>query len=88
MISTPVYNKYEKGIYKFNADIAPLLIKTLQCELKKFIAVISTSRMPALNGKSFVMLKQNIVGKIIQLRISLSVIVRVEGRRKIYNRQK
>lgn len=33
MSSAPAYNKYERGIYKFNADIIPLLVKTLQCEL-------------------------------------------------------
>jgi len=33
MKSAPAYNKYEKGIYKFNADIIPLLVKTLRCEM-------------------------------------------------------
>ena len=34
MNSAPAYNKYEKGIYKFNAEIIPLLAETLQCEFK------------------------------------------------------
>lgn len=32
MNSAPAYNKYEKGVYKFNADIIPLLMSVLQCE--------------------------------------------------------
>lgn len=33
MSCAPVYNKYEKGIYKFKAEIVPLLARTLQCEI-------------------------------------------------------
>ena len=31
--SAPAYNKYEKGVYKFNADKVPLIAKVLQCEI-------------------------------------------------------
>ena len=31
MSSAPAYNKYEKGIYKFNADVIPSLLKILKC---------------------------------------------------------
>ena len=31
MNSAPAYNKYEKGIYKFNADVIPALLEALQC---------------------------------------------------------
>lgn len=34
MNSAPAYNKYEKGIYKFNADIIPSLLSTLKCRLE------------------------------------------------------
>lgn len=30
------YNRYERGIYKFNADTLPLLAKTLKCNIKNF----------------------------------------------------
>lgn len=33
MNSAPAYNKYEKGVYKFNAEIIPSLIKTLKCDI-------------------------------------------------------
>ena len=31
MKSAPAYNKYEKGTYKFNAEVVPSLLKALQC---------------------------------------------------------
>ena len=31
MNSAPAYNKYEKGIYKFNADVVPSLLRILKC---------------------------------------------------------
>ena len=31
MNSAPAYNKYEKGFYKFNADVIPSLLDALQC---------------------------------------------------------
>ena len=33
MKSAPAYNKYEKGIYQFNANIIPALASALQCEI-------------------------------------------------------
>lgn len=33
MSSAPAYNKYEKGIYKFNADVVPSLLHVLKCEV-------------------------------------------------------
>ena len=33
MSSAPAYNKYEKGTYKFNADVIPALINALQCRV-------------------------------------------------------
>lgn len=31
-----VYWKYERGVYKFNADMLPLLAKALQCSISRF----------------------------------------------------
>lgn len=31
-----VYWKYEHGVYKLNADILPLLAKTLKCQISYF----------------------------------------------------
>lgn len=31
--SAPAYNKYEKGVYKFNADTIPLLANVLDCPI-------------------------------------------------------
>lgn len=31
-----VYWKYEHGVYKFNADILPLLAKVLKCRVSRF----------------------------------------------------
>ena len=33
MKSAPAYNKYEKGIYQFNANIIPSLATALQCNI-------------------------------------------------------
>ena len=33
MNSAPAYNKCEKGIYKFNADVIPALLNALQCRI-------------------------------------------------------
>ena len=33
MKSAPAYNKYEKGIYQFNANIIPSLAAALQCSI-------------------------------------------------------
>ena len=33
MNSAPAYNKYEKGVYKFRADIIPTLSRVLDCEM-------------------------------------------------------
>lgn len=34
--NSSVYWKYERGIYKFNADILPALSKILDCNIKNF----------------------------------------------------
>lgn len=35
-ISTSAYSRYERGIYKFDADTLPMLASALKCSIKKF----------------------------------------------------
>ena len=43
MNSAPAYNKYEKGIYKFNADVIPSLLHVLKCGIDDiFLPVVLT----------------------------------------------
>ena len=42
--SAPAYNKYEKGIYKFDADYIPLLANALKCDVKEIFLLIGLTR--------------------------------------------
>ncbi|MBR0288405.1 MAG: helix-turn-helix transcriptional regulator [Selenomonadaceae bacterium] len=44
MNSAPAYNKYEKGIYKFNADVVPSLLRVLKCEIDDIFLPVTLTK--------------------------------------------
>lgn len=35
-MSASAYNRYERGLYKFDAEMLPMLAKALKCNIKNF----------------------------------------------------
>ena len=44
MNSAPAYNKYEKGVYEFNANIIPALSGVLNCDITDIFLPIQLTK--------------------------------------------
>ena len=61
MKSAPAYNKYEKGIYQFNANIIPSLATALQCNINDIFILNDNFDKSWLRGEMMKEEKKNLV---------------------------